>query len=109
MEENVHLPLIFTLLTRIPCHNYCLVNQALYLVGESITRCSLYCFNDDNVSDCNGSLALSVCVIELLVCNTAGGDHRLVFLPRTFLLVGCWPFNQLESRDSAGRNGPPRM
>lgn len=34
VEENVHLPVIFTLLTRIPCNNYCLVNQTLYLVGE---------------------------------------------------------------------------
>lgn len=34
IEECDHLPVIFTLLTRIPSHNYCLVNQALYLVGE---------------------------------------------------------------------------
>jgi len=34
VEESVHLPVIFTLLTRIPCNDYCLVNQALYLVGE---------------------------------------------------------------------------
>jgi len=35
VEESVHLPVIFTLLTRIPCNNYSLVNQALYLVGET--------------------------------------------------------------------------
>ena len=34
VEENDHLPVIFTLLTRIPCNNFCIVNQALYLVGE---------------------------------------------------------------------------
>jgi len=39
VEENVHLPVIFTLLTQIPCNSYSLVNQALYLVGEI---CFLY-------------------------------------------------------------------
>jgi len=41
VEESVHLPLIFTLLTRIPCTNYCLVNQALYLVGQYDVTLSL--------------------------------------------------------------------
>jgi len=35
VEENVHLPVIFTLLSRVPCSNYSLVNQALYLVGKN--------------------------------------------------------------------------
>jgi len=39
VEENVHLPPIFVLLNRLPCHNYCLLNQALYLVGEQNTLC----------------------------------------------------------------------
>ena len=42
VEENVHLPVIFTLLTRIPCSNYCLVNQALYLVGEHNVVCAAF-------------------------------------------------------------------
>jgi len=47
VEENVHLPVIFTLLTRIPCNNYSVVNQALYLVGEDdilyIAQMFCYC------------------------------------------------------------------
>jgi len=63
VEENVHLPVIFTLLTRIPCNNYCLVNQALYLVGEHGLLCV-------------ASLLTVVYVIvkQMLVgyCNTVG-------------------------------------
>ena len=46
----MHLPVIFTLLTRISCSNYNVVNQALYLVGKSsfryvdhVSRSFIYC------------------------------------------------------------------
>ena len=43
-DESVFLPQLFVMLSRVPCDNYKVVSQALYLIGEcSVRWCLRHC------------------------------------------------------------------
>ena len=39
IDEFLYLPTLFRHLSQIPCHNYLVVSQALYMIGECVCVC----------------------------------------------------------------------